>query len=182
MMDDGAWRCMCSKTTNHWLQRYYWLLVYNHTLQTPFPNPSYKHNHLSLYPLRSDKLMMRLSAGLSLALLGTATNIAFAFSLRPLPSTKFVNIDKKIDSLPKVGIVQYQFNQRQVIGRVRGGSKAADVSNIESNSSGNLGNNVASLWAAGGVVMILAKSIKRILPIALEPFGSGPPLSTFQIG
>lgn len=126
--------------------------------------------------------MMRLSAGLSLALLGTATNIAFAFSLRPLPSTKFVNIDKKYDSLPKVGIVQNQFNQRQVIGRVRGGSKAADVSNIESNSSGNLGNNVASLWAAGGVVMILAKSIKRILPIALEPFGSGPPLSTFQIG
>jgi hypothetical protein len=44
-------------------------------------------------------------------------------------------------------------------------------------------NSVASLWAAGGVVMILGKSIKRILPIALEPFdGVASPLSTFQLG
>ena len=57
MMDDGSsglmtdgWWLLC-RTTNHWLQHYYWLLVYKHTLQTPFPNPSHKHNNLSLYIL-----------------------------------------------------------------------------------------------------------------------------------
>lgn len=44
-------------------------------------------------------------------------------------------------------------------------------------------NGVTSLWAAGGVVMILARAMKRIVPIALEPFQSAAtPLSTFQLG
>ena len=55
------------------------------------------------------------------------------------------------------------------------------MTSIESHSSGGFGNTLASLWAAGGVVMVLAKSIKRILPIALEPFGSGASLSSFQL-
>jgi len=43
-------------------------------------------------------------------------------------------------------------------------------------------NLTASLWGAIGVVAVLGKSIKRILPIALEPFGATfPPLSPFQL-
>jgi hypothetical protein len=41
----------------------------------------------------------------------------------------------------------------------------------------------ASLWGAGGVIYILAKAIKRVIPIALEPFQAGSiPLSNFQLG
>lgn len=44
-------------------------------------------------------------------------------------------------------------------------------------------NGVVSFWAAAGVVMILARAMKRIVPIALEPFQTAmPPLSTFQLG
>ena len=59
----------------------------------------------------------------------------------------------------------------------RGGAEGGD-----NNSSTSLANSIASLWAAGGVIMILGKSIKRILPIALEPFnGVANPLSQFQL-
>lgn len=40
-----------------------------------------------------------------------------------------------------------------------------------------------SLWGTGGVLYILSKAIKRVLPIALEPFQTGAvPLSQFQLG
>lgn len=39
-----------------------------------------------------------------------------------------------------------------------------------------------SLWGSVGVVYILAKAIKRVVPIALEPFQNGVPLTTFQLG
>lgn len=45
-------------------------------------------------------------------------------------------------------------------------------------------NVLASLWGSCGVVYILAKAIKRVLPIALEPFGKGEgvvPLTQFQL-
>jgi hypothetical protein len=41
---------------------------------------------------------------------------------------------------------------------------------------------LASLWGTGGVIYILLKAIKRVLPIALEPFQkSGIPLTQFQL-
>lgn len=41
----------------------------------------------------------------------------------------------------------------------------------------------ASLWGAGGVIYILAKAIKRVIPIAMEPFQAGSvPLNNFQLG
>jgi hypothetical protein len=41
----------------------------------------------------------------------------------------------------------------------------------------------ASLWGAGGVIYILAKAIKRVLPIAVEPFKTGSvPLSKIELG
>lgn len=40
-----------------------------------------------------------------------------------------------------------------------------------------------SVWGAGGVLYILAKAIKRVMPIALEPFKDGSvPLSQFELG
>lgn len=45
---------------------------------------------------------------------------------------------------------------------------------------------LGSLYGAGGVVYVLAKAIKRVLPIALEPFQAGTAaavaLTNFQLG
>ena len=43
---------------------------------------------------------------------------------------------------------------------------------------------VASLWGTGGVLYILAKAIKRVIPIAMEPFTEGAlrPLTQFELG
>jgi len=43
----------------------------------------------------------------------------------------------------------------------------------------------SSFWATGGVLMILLNSIRRIVPIALEPFKTAAditPLNSFQLG
>merc|ERR1740139_1601536 len=67
----------------------------------------------------------------------------------------------------------------------RGGDQTVAVAAPRSNGLAilnNIANLVASFWAAGGFVAILAKSIKRILPLALEPFSAAAPaLSTFQM-
>jgi len=42
---------------------------------------------------------------------------------------------------------------------------------------------MASFWGTGGVLYILGKAVKRVVPIALEPFQEGAvPLSQFQLG
>ena len=42
---------------------------------------------------------------------------------------------------------------------------------------------LTSLWGSGGVIYILAKAIKRVVPIAMEPFAEGAiPLSQVQLG
>lgn len=42
---------------------------------------------------------------------------------------------------------------------------------------------LTSLWGSGGVIYILAKAIKRVVPIAMEPFAEGAvPLSQIQLG
>jgi len=51
-----------------------------------------------------------------------------------------------------------------------------------------MANFAASLWAVGGLSYTLMKAVKRVLPVALEPFKSGDaaaamvPLSQFQLG
>jgi len=53
----------------------------------------------------------------------------------------------------------------------------------EKNAGSSILNKAGSLWGTFGVVYILAKAIKRVLPIALEPFnGKGAhPLSRVQL-
>ena len=42
---------------------------------------------------------------------------------------------------------------------------------------------LASFWGTAGVLYILGKAIKRVVPIALEPFQDGAvPLSQVQLG
>jgi hypothetical protein len=42
---------------------------------------------------------------------------------------------------------------------------------------------LSTVYGTGGVIYILLKAIKRVLPIALEPFQkSAVPLSQFQLG
>lgn len=41
---------------------------------------------------------------------------------------------------------------------------------------------LGSIWGTGGVLYILGKAIKRVLPIALEPFnGVGTPLTQYEL-
>jgi len=69
----------------------------------------------------------------------------------------------------------------------RGGAKATSLS-AESGGDGGDGSSkcpmrmASSVWGVSGVVYILAKAIRRLVPIALEPFKAGAvPLSTFQL-
>lgn len=137
---------------------------------------------------------MYIRTALSLALISSATNtVACGFSL-----TKPLMINQKniasldvgtnfVKNKPFQASKRYShFDDMNIITRCRGGAlKSTKDSNINASSTKpSLGDTLASLWAAGGVVMILAKSIKRILPIALEPFGKSVPvpLSNFQLG
>lgn len=53
----------------------------------------------------------------------------------------------------------------------------------ETNNNRSISVLLASLWGSGGVIYILAKAIKRVLPIAMEPFAEGAvPLSQLELG
>ena len=138
---------------------------------------------------------MRLSAPFSLALVGTMSSLTFGFSLRPHPAS--------LPSSPHNSLVIRSppslFKTSSTLRIPRGGERTSrhvstTVSDTQDGSSGKGGssagvvldsimNGVVSLWAAGGVIMILARAMKRVVPIALEPFQSSmPPLSTFQLG
>eukprot|EP00591_Stephanopyxis_turris_P007146 CAMPEP_0195531298 /NCGR_PEP_ID=MMETSP0794_2-20130614/34947_1 /TAXON_ID=515487 /ORGANISM="Stephanopyxis turris, Strain CCMP 815" /LENGTH=190 /DNA_ID=CAMNT_0040663035 /DNA_START=160 /DNA_END=729 /DNA_ORIENTATION=+ len=64
---------------------------------------------------------------------------------------------------------------------VRGGAESSD----NEIAKGGVSQVLASFWAMSGVVYILMKAIKRVMPIALEPFSKiegVASLSTFQLG
>ena len=116
---------------------------------------------------------MHLKSGLSLALLSTAATLTCGFSLQPLQKTNPLIHSSLVKPAP------VSFHKKSVSSELRGGSLQASSVNGEASAKSSP---VISFWAAGGVVMILAKSIKRIVPIALEPFnGVAAPLSTFQL-
>jgi len=63
----------------------------------------------------------------------------------------------------------------------RGGARMSTSSNDTFDKSPGL--TISSLWGTGGVLYILMKAIKRVIPIALEPFQEGAvPLSQFELG
>lgn len=125
-----------------------------------------------------------------LSILGITSQFAYGFSLKPHSPKTFDAIASTYNN-PTLGNKQYgsiaMIPPNPIT--MRGGSRASAISSESKDGGGvdatsrKIVNSVASLWAAGGVIMILGKSIKRILPIALEPFnGASNPLSTFQLG
>lgn len=77
---------------------------------------------------------------------------------------------------------------------VRGGALGASTAIESSSNNGgsiekdlnlSVGNVLASLWGASGVAYILMKAIRRVIPIAMEPFSKADgvvPLTNFQLG
>ncbi|CAB9515992.1 expressed unknown protein [Seminavis robusta] len=66
---------------------------------------------------------------------------------------------------------------------VSGGASSSRVNTPEQPDYKKLSVLLTSLWGSGGVIYILAKAIKRVVPIALEPFQEGAvPLSQVQLG
>ena len=118
---------------------------------------------------------MHLKSGLSLALLSTAATLTCGFSLQPFQKTNPL-IHSSLVKPPPAAV---SLLDKSLANELRGGSLQASSVNGEASVKASP---VISFWAAGGVVMILLKSIKRIVPIALEPFhGVAAPLSTFQL-
>lgn len=128
---------------------------------------------------------MHSSTRFVLLLLGITSQFSCGFSLKPHYSLK----DLRHHSTQVQGAgsksISSPFSSKPLVGR-GGSSIAAEVprggADGDVTSSPSMANSIASFWAAGGVIMVLAKSIKRILPIALEPFdGVAVPLSQFQL-
>ena len=123
---------------------------------------------------------MRFSTSLSFAILVTMTS-STAFSLRP-----HYNSPTLTSQLPSHTLPLRTFHSPTLT--LRGGKTSHSVSTTANDTSEShkhiltpVINGLISLWAAGGVVMILGRAMKRIVPIALEPFGKGAvPLSSFQ--
>jgi len=81
------------------------------------------------------------------------------------------------DSSTSSGLSSSSINGLQV----KGGETT--MTDCVANEGGSIMNKVGSFWGTFGVVYILAKAIKRVLPIALEPFNGvgAQPLSRFQL-
>ena len=112
----------------------------------------------------------------------TAVRLSLGFSFRPLSvhsNTMPINSSKALHgSLLSSSLHSSQplnMVKKDITADLRGGSSGE--------SSLNVWNVIGSLWGSFGVIMILANSIKRILPIALEPLLStaSPPLTSFQL-
>jgi hypothetical protein len=125
---------------------------------------------------------------LSLALISLLTSFTYGFSsqssrwqLRRIPFQAPPVHGGLINSFPPG--LQPAFLSRG------GGTKVAlnrAAQPIDSGSKCPVTGSVAilgSMWGTGGVLYILAKAIKRVLPIAMEPFQAGAvPLSQWQLG
>jgi hypothetical protein len=71
----------------------------------------------------------------------------------------------------------------------RGGAQQAQASSVSSNEQPSkcplrkFSVLLASAYGTGGVMYSLIKAIRRVLPVAIEPFTQGAvPLSQFQLG
>lgn len=127
-----------------------------------------------------------MTLGFSIMILGSATSITSGFSIKQNVNSASISIPTKRQNIYKpepIAFSKTSTNRNVCLDPMldpmakRGGS----ISTTE--TLHGVANVFASLWAAGGFVAILGKSIKRILPIALEPFSAtAPGLSPFQLG
>jgi len=118
---------------------------------------------------------------LSLSILCAATCTASSFQTVTDPAKSSIKMPfRHTDSIAFSDISTDRMVCMEPITKRGGSSNVALDTKAILNKSANL---LASLWAAGGFIAILGKSVKRILPLALEPFGTdAAALSTFQLG
>eukprot|EP00569_Conticribra_weissflogii_P003713 CAMPEP_0171328722 /NCGR_PEP_ID=MMETSP0878-20121228/815_1 /TAXON_ID=67004 /ORGANISM="Thalassiosira weissflogii, Strain CCMP1336" /LENGTH=267 /DNA_ID=CAMNT_0011828591 /DNA_START=246 /DNA_END=1049 /DNA_ORIENTATION=+ len=133
---------------------------------------------------------------LSFALLGVAllNNLASGFShsnIMPLPTSSSLRLPLQHKPRPSMqtnsdAIGTYAKITSPLL--VRGGARAMANENVNEAAAYDLnlstGKVIASLWGTCGVAYILIKAIKRVVPIALEPFMTGEgvvPLTNVQL-
>jgi len=153
---------------------------------------------------------MNLSSGLLLTVLLSGSETAHGFSLKPRLSITAQNNNvnssfRDYDSQPNTSCFKKSFKNDgnskilktssciKNMSSIRGGSKTSlhvagsvnsgQVDSLAFPPLGKVLNLMTSFWGAGGVVMILCRSITRIMPIAVEPFkvNNLPSLSNFQL-
>jgi len=162
--------------------------------------------HFNLAASHKNKIMHHHAALVGVALLN---NLASGFSSPTTISLPTQMVFKRVgdsSSINNTFLLQTQQQQKgtmfpmttaahqQFPLAVRGGALGASTT-IGSSSSNNggsvetdlnlsVGNVLASFWGASGVAYILIKAIRRVLPIALEPFSKADgivPLTNFQL-
>ena len=119
----------------------------------------------------------------SLALLGIAllNNATHGFSHTTLPSA-YIRSPSAIPS-NRIPVNQLQHDAEHQGVLTRGGALASTATNNGENESNlTMGKIASSAWGTFGVAYILLKAIRRVLPIALEPFGKGVELTKVQLG
>jgi hypothetical protein len=113
-------------------------------------------------------------SSLKLAFLALMCCVVHGFSSPTKAPRNVVLGDRLFDKLSRVHVTP------------RGGArglKAVPVSTGTKCPATGVATIAASIWGAGGVIYILAKAIKRVLPIALEPFQAGAvPLNKVELG
>lgn len=122
--------------------------------------------------------MMRPS--LFLTIIGLAGNLASGFSAKTVTG---VVSRATLGSMTPFATKAYP-NQDIFVGRGGGTTMKASAKPSEPSNCPmrKLSLFVASVYGTGGVMYILIKAIRRVVPIALEPFAEGAvPLSVFQL-
>jgi hypothetical protein len=119
-------------------------------------------------------------ASYSLSFIALLANLAFGFSTNPPRRPDPFRLKTFSPSLSKATFAAASLHE------VRGGAlESSKGSLMDTGSKCPVTGGVsvlASMWGSGGVLYILGKAIKRVLPIALEPFQAGSvPLSQLQI-
>jgi len=106
-----------------------------------------------------------------------------SYSASPLISTRQAQKHQKLDSISFSSL-----NARGgALSTPRGGVRYAEPSDDELATSSDAGilskalSGFGSMWGSMGVVYILAKAVKRVLPIAIEPLNAGSTLALSNI-
>jgi len=132
-------------------------------------------------------------ASLSLALTALFSSVVYGFSSSPTvthdvssPGSASLRPRTSILSRPPLALVPNQKNpSASSIASARGGAAALQATTAGDGVTMPKGaaSLLASFWGTGGFLYILAKAIKRVIPIAMEPFQEGAiPLSQVQLG
>lgn len=146
-----------------------------------------------LLPNILDRLVMRPS--LFLAILGIVGSFASGFSSPTLPfaaSQRRAVAATAKSIISRKGLFKMPLDARVATSRIvntiaRGGAQNAQASSSSSAQSKcplrKFSVVLASAYGTGGVMYSLLKAIRRVFPVAMEPFTQGAvPLSQFQLG